>query len=198
MTLSKGDNMNRSETITKLAEALNKAQSQMGAAIKDSKNPFFKSKYADLSSVIEACKEPLNRNGITILQPHVTIDGMNYVETLLLHVSGESLSSLTPIICTKANDPQQLGSAISYARRYGLQSLVSLPADDDDGEAAMGRTKPEPKAEPVVVKAEVKVEAPVKPKGFKRPEAKPTPAQEAQYKVIMNGAPANDVDDAWN
>lgn len=131
--------MNRSETITKIAIALVKAQGAMGNAVKDSKNPFFKSSYADLNAVREACLPALNSNGVSVLQPTVHIDGKAFVETVLLHESGEFISSLTEIICAKQNDPQAHGSGVSYARRYGLQSLVNLGSADDDGEGAMGR-----------------------------------------------------------
>lgn len=127
--------MNKSESIAKLMPALLKAQSAMGGAKKGASNPFFKSKYADLGAVLEACKDLLNENGITILQPHA---GSNVV-TMLVHESGEYIGSETPIVCAKQNDPQALGSAITYARRYGLQSLLSMPAEDDDGESAMDR-----------------------------------------------------------
>lgn len=142
---------------SKIASALNKAQKSMGAVKKGADNPFFKSKYADLTSVIEACKEALNENGITILQPHRSVVSeptggetkiFDFVDTILIHDSGEQLTSSTRIVVKKENDPQALGSAISYARRYGLQSFICLPAEDDDGEGAMTRStkgKPEKK-----------------------------------------------------
>jgi hypothetical protein len=131
--------MNRSESIAKIAGALVKAQAAMGNAIKDAKNPFFKSRYADLNAVREAVLPVMNANSISVLQPTVHIDGKSFVETILLHESGEFISSLTEIIVGKANDAQQQGSGISYARRYGLQSLANIGADDDDGESAVGR-----------------------------------------------------------
>jgi hypothetical protein len=138
-----GGNMKHSETLSKLATALVKAQAEIKFAAKDSSNPFFKSKYADLPAVIEAVKPALNKHGISFLQI-VTLDG---VETMLLHESGEFISGVTPVVTAKANDPQALGSAISYAKRYGLQAIVGVPADvDDDGESAMGRTKNIPAA----------------------------------------------------
>lgn len=133
--------MFRSENITKIAPALLAAQKLMGAAIKGSKNQYFKSSYADLGAVLEACKELLNQHGVVILQPHGRDDLGTYVETLLLHESGEFVASLTPVIFSKEGDPQAQGSAITYARRYGLQSLLSMPAEDDDGEKAMTRNK---------------------------------------------------------
>lgn len=144
--------MKQSESITKIAAALLKAQKDMEGAKKDSKNPFFKSKYADFNAVLEACKGPLNDNGITILQPHRvdSIEGKTYmiVETILLHSSGEFLSSETQVVVAKQNDPQSLGSAQTYSRRYGLQSFISLPAEDDDGEKAMSRSNSKPASKP--------------------------------------------------
>lgn len=124
-----------------IATALLKAQKQMGNAIKGSANPYFKSKYADLNSIREACMPALNDNGIVVLQPTVVMDGKNYVKTLLLHESGESLEYLTEILYKNVGDAQGQGSGISYARRYGLQSFVNIGADDDDGNHASAPTK---------------------------------------------------------
>lgn len=133
--------MNKSDTISKLATALVKAQHAMGSARKESIHPVFK-KYADLTEVIETVKKPLNDNGITFLQI-VELDeqGRQVVETTLLHESGEFLSGRTLVVTAKQNDPQALGSAITYAKRYGLQAICGLPTEDDDGELAMGRSK---------------------------------------------------------
>jgi hypothetical protein len=128
-----------SQNISNIASALLKAQKEMGNAVKDSKNLFFKSKYADLNSVREAVTPALHNNGITVLQLNTPVNGKEYVETLLLHESGEFISSLTEIVCKEANNPQAYGSAISYARRYGLGSMLSVGTEDDDGESAMAR-----------------------------------------------------------
>ena len=133
--------MNRSETIAEIASALVKAQAEMGNAVKDSKNPFFKSKYADLNAVREACMPALNKHGVSVIQPTSVIDGKLYVETVLLHESGEFLSGLYEVVVGKQNDPQALGAAISYSRRYGLQSMVNIGASDDDAESAMLRVE---------------------------------------------------------
>lgn len=134
--------MQHSETITKISAALLISQKNTGAAKKDAVNPFFHSKYADLGAVMEACKDALNNAGITVLQP---VCG-DVVKTLLVHESGEWISSEgTPIVCGKQNDPQSQGSAITYARRYDLQSLLFIPAGDDDANAAM----PEKTVQPV-------------------------------------------------
>ena len=120
-----------------IATALLKAQSEMSNPKKGATNPFFKSKYADLNSVREAVIPILNANGIVVLQPIVNIENKNFVQTILLHESGEKMESLTEIIYNKINDAQAQGSGISYARRYSLQSFVCVGADDDDGQKAV-------------------------------------------------------------
>ncbi len=163
--------MNKSETITKIAGALLSAQKAMGNASKGASNPFFKSKYADLNAIREACMPALNENGITVLQGTTVENGKAYVETTLLHESGEFLASLTEIIANKQNDAQAHGSGVSYARRYGLQSFLCIGAEDDDGEKANGRGAYANKAT-VVVKTEtvaataVATETVVPKKGF--------------------------------
>ncbi len=119
-----------------IATAFIKAQSEMNNAIKGSNNPFFKSKYADINSVLEAIIKPLNSNGIAVLQPIVIDSGIAFVKTILLHSSGEQIDSLTPIILKDATDVQKFGSAVTYARRYALQSICSIGAEDDDGNLA--------------------------------------------------------------
>jgi len=124
-----------------IAAALVKAQSEMAVATKDAKNPFFRSSYADLNAIREAVMPALNKNGIVVLQPTITTDsGKSFVRTTLLHESGEQITSDTEIVCAKANDPQAFGSAMSYARRYSLQSLMCVGAEDNDAESAMGRS----------------------------------------------------------
>jgi hypothetical protein len=127
--------VNKSDSIKELALALHKAHTKIKAAIKDSANPFFKSKYADLSSVIEAVKQPLSDCGIVYVQGVEGVEGGVAVETMLLHVSGEWISSKLEIPASK-HDAQGYGSAITYGRRYGLQSMCGVPAEDDDGNAA--------------------------------------------------------------
>ncbi len=119
-----------------IATALVKAQSEMSNPKKGNTNPFFKSKYADLNAVREAVIPILNDNGISVLQPIVHKDGKNFVNTILLHESGELMESFTEIVFSKINDAQAQGSGITYARRYGLQSFVCVGADDDDGNKA--------------------------------------------------------------
>lgn len=132
--------------------ALAKAQLEMGKALKDATNPHFNRKYADLSSVVNACLAALNQNGICVFQPTVEEGGKQYVETVLGHVSGQTISCRVPLLLGK-NDMQGYGSAVTYARRYGLMSMTGVaPQDDDDGNAAAasapkGQTQdPAPKA----------------------------------------------------
>ena len=128
--------MKQSEAIDKLATALVKAQAAMGGAVKDSNNPFFNSKYADLGSVVKAVKEPFADNGLSYVQfPYSSERGVG-VTTRLMHTSGQWLESEFVLPMTKV-DPQGAGSAITYARRYALQSIAGIPTADDDGEAAM-------------------------------------------------------------
>jgi hypothetical protein len=128
--------MSQSEKLGELAKALAKAQSEMTAALKSSENPHFRSRYADLSAVFDACKEALNKNGFAIVQRVENDPNGACVETMLLHSSGEYVSSRCwlPVAQKTA---QAYGSAITYARRYGLTSLAGVAADeDDDGNAA--------------------------------------------------------------
>ena len=130
--------MRSSENIEKLAEALCAAQGEMGGAVKGSANPFFKSSYADLTSVIKAIKEPCQNNGLSYVQlPHRSDSSIGVV-TRLMHVSGQWLENDFTLPMVKS-DPQAAGSAITYARRYALQALFGIPAVDDDGESAMIR-----------------------------------------------------------
>lgn len=119
--------MKHSESIIKLSSALCKAQKNFKTAIKKSKNPFFNSNYADYTEILGCVKSALNNEGISILQP---IDN-DVVETVLLHESGEFISSTTKIY-NISNKPQDYGSAITYARRYALSSILSIDSDEDD------------------------------------------------------------------
>lgn len=139
--------MNKSDTITNIAASLTKAQAKIGAASKDALNPFFKSHYADLGSVMSVCKGPLLEHGISVLQLVGSDGNGGYLETVLLHESGEFISDRMKLVCAKQHDPQAMGSAISYARRYALQSALFIPAVDDDAEHAMTTTRALQKAD---------------------------------------------------
>lgn len=130
--------MNCSEKISELATALAIAQGEMTHAKKESVNPHFKSKYADLSSVWDAIREPLSKNGLCVTQLPMDDNGKSVLLTVLMHKSGEFVESHTPILSLK-NDAQGYGSALTYARRYALASIIGISQDDDDGNDA---TKP--------------------------------------------------------
>jgi hypothetical protein len=110
----------------------------MGGAVKDSANPFFKSSYADLTSVIKAIKQPFADNGLSYTQFPVSNENGVGVSTRLMHISGQWLE-MEYTLPTVKKDPQASGSAITYARRYALQSIAGIPTADDDAEAAMLR-----------------------------------------------------------
>jgi len=128
----------QSESIGALAAALSKAQADITGALKDSQNPFFKSKYADLASCWDACRKQLAANGLSVIQTtRMTEQGLMLVTTLA-HASGEWVAGEMPVL-TKDASPQGQGSGITYARRYALAAIVGLAQIDDDAEAAQGR-----------------------------------------------------------
>ncbi len=122
--------------IANVAAALAKAQGAMQHALKDAENPHFKSKYADLASVIDACRAALAANGIAIHQVTYDADNGVIVNTMLLHESGEWLDSGPVFVPVAKGDAQGHGSAYTYARRYSLSLAVGIAQDDDDGNAA--------------------------------------------------------------
>lgn len=127
--------MNKSGSIGNLAKALAVVQANLHPAVKDAKNPFFKSSYTTLNSVWDACRDLLSENGLSVAQVNqITLDGV-IIETVLMHESGEWISGEMFLPLTKA-DAQGVGSAMSYGRRYGLAAMVGIVADDDDGNAA--------------------------------------------------------------
>lgn len=136
----------KSEQINELAAALAKAQSEMHGARKDTQNPFFKKNYADLQAIWEACREALTKNGLSVAQVVDTIASMQVLVTFLLHSSGQWISSAYPLRPVK-DDPQGMGSAISYARRYSLAAMVGVYQTDDDAETAQNRNKSDPAAD---------------------------------------------------
>lgn len=135
-------NKQTSDSINQIAKALVLAQLKMSTAKKEAQNPFFKSKYADLNSVREACIPALNEAGISVVQPIMYIGEKSFIKTILLHESGEFISCLTEVLCSKPNDAQSLGSGQTYARRYGLQALCCVGTEDDDGNAASDKKVP--------------------------------------------------------
>lgn len=140
--------MNKSESIKELASALSLAQGQMEAAKKDKENPFFRSHYSDLASVWEACREPLSKHGLSVSQLTDVEEGKLVIESVLMHKSGEWISGRLAMPIAK-NDPQSMGSLISYGRRYALGAIVGVVSEEDnDAEGTMDRGKKEEKKPP--------------------------------------------------
>jgi hypothetical protein len=134
--------MIQSASIGELAKALVKAQLNVGTAIKAATNPHFKSKYADLTAVSEACMDALNGEGIAVIQGAESTDGVTItVTTMLVHTSGEWVSASLGLKPSKS-DPQGAGSAITYGRRYGLAAIVGVTTADDDGNEASAPPPP--------------------------------------------------------
>jgi len=127
--------MKTSESIKELAAALAKAQGSFEHARKDADNPFFKSRYATLASVLDAAKNPLAECGLAVSQVIDYNEGGIFLETILMHSSGEWISGCYPIKPLKP-DPQSLGSAITYSRRQSFSAITGIAADDDDGNSA--------------------------------------------------------------
>jgi len=124
-----------------IATALSKAQGVMQGAKKDKKNPFFHSSYSTLASVFDAIRDPFSSNGLSVSQMiDVKDDGKQILRTQILHSSGEFLESRMwlPIEL----NPQKMGSAITYARRYSLMAIAGIPSEDDDGNQASGKPAP--------------------------------------------------------
>jgi hypothetical protein len=132
--------MNKSESIKNIAGALVKFQASVSKVGKESSNPFFKSKYASLANILDTIQKPLSECGLAISQ----FPDENALTTIILHAdSGEWMESSYVMPVAKQNDPQAMGSAMTYARRYALGSILNLNIDDDDdGEKAMGRQIP--------------------------------------------------------
>lgn len=134
--------MTTSESTQKITEALIEFHKEVGTVTKDAVNPHFKNKYASLTAIIEAIREPLTKNGLTFVQ---FPDGENQLTTRLMHSSGEWMQASYQMIPAK-NDPQGLGSAITYQRRYSLGAILGLATEeDDDGNAASMKGTEAPK-----------------------------------------------------
>ena len=157
--------MQASEHLAELAGALCKAQAMIRGALKDSTNPHFKSRYADLASCWDACREALAANGLSVVQLPEGSGNVVEMTTRLMHSSGQWIECTGTFTPSKA-DPQGMGSCITYARRYQLCAVVGISPEDDDGNAASEPVKQQPK-----------------------PERKPEPVQQARPKPERKPAP---------
>ena len=174
--------MEMSPEIGELGKSLAKAQETLAKASKDASNDYLNSSYATLASVWDAWQAVGPANGLGVIQ---TVDGSGgeyEVTTMLTHASGQWIKSVTPILIVK-KDMQGLGSAITYARRYGLSAMVGISPEDDDGNTAS--KSPQTKS------------APAK-------QQKPTPAQDAQalavqmHKELDVCKTVDELDTCWN
>ena len=201
-----------------LHAALAAAQKELEPAPKDSTNPHFRSRYADLSSCWEAAQKVLSKNGLSISQVGESVGEGWALRTTLHHISGESLSGLIPLLfeAGRGNPMQALGSAITYARRYGLAAIIGLTAEDDDADACAAApanvkrpgVQPAVKAPAVVLDSpgEHKIEAECTRKGVKisalpeqwlqasareqRRQAALTPSDNANIRAFLDQRPA--------
>lgn len=128
--------MRHSEKINEIMPALIKAKSEMGKAIRNAENPHFKSAYVTLDAVINAAEPALLKNGVMVIQATEATDtGNTVLHTRLIHTSGQWIGSTYPVHPVKPG-PQNEGSALTYARRYGLMGVLNIAPEDDDGNAA--------------------------------------------------------------
>lgn len=160
--------MKFSESIGNISEALAKAQGEMKPAVFDATNPHYRSKYATLASIMESCREALSKNNLAVVQGTSVIEDRVVVTTMLVHSSGEFISDELSMNITK-DSPHAVGSAITYARRYSLSSMVGIVFDqddqDDDAESAEhGKRESgniQLRKEPAEDKKEIKRKSPV-------------------------------------
>lgn len=135
--------MNQSPSIKELATALSKFQAQFKGAVKNKTNTFLRTKYADLESVWHSIREPLTENGLSVVQSLDHVNGTSYINTMIIHCSGEWISGACPLVIDKQNNAHSFGSAITYARRYSLSAALGVSDTEDDGNTASGKHEEE-------------------------------------------------------
>lgn len=170
--------MTRSDDIAALAASMAKAQAEITGATKSHENPHFRSRYADLASVWDACRGPLTKHGLAIIQwPRLAhLGGEAWaleLETVLTHTSGQWMADTLAVVLARL-DAQSIGSAITYARRFSLGAVAGVAPDDDDGEAATSASTPR-----VVGKSAPAATAPA-PTAVPPPAPGPAPADEVE------------------
>lgn len=140
--------MKTSAEINEISNALAKAQAEIQHAAKDATNPHFRSSYATLASVLDACRGPLTKNGLSVIQATEPSEQGIILVSMLAHSSGQWFQSRLPMILQK-QDMQGIGSAFSYARRYALAALIGVAQSDDDAEEEVGRPEAVPQRQAV-------------------------------------------------
>jgi hypothetical protein len=166
----------QSEQTADLSAALAKAQGAMKAATFNKTNPHFKNKYADLAAVIDAIRKPLADNGLSYTQTTEIREGGLALVTTLRHATGQWVASEYPL--PMAAKPQELGSALTYARRYSLSAIACIAADDDD-DAEGARTSGQTSSTP----------SPIKPEKI-NPPVHPTTGEVSPHEIVADGATA--------
>jgi hypothetical protein len=173
---------------TNLYTALLAAQAAMGPVLKDANNPAFRTKYASLTSVLDTVTGPLAGAGLLLVQRFAVDAGGPVLVTEIIHAaSGQSLTSTVPITCKDPLDPQKMGGAITYYRRYSLLALLGLVPEDDDGNAA---SKPAPANAP-----QTRQVAPYAPELREPPPAPAPPAKEADWNDVWKLAKSLGIND---
>lgn len=157
--------MRKSDSIAKLAPALVAAQAEVENATKNANNPHFRSQYADLAEIIRTVKPVFTSHGLAIMQMPGLEEGHATVETMLVHESGEWITGMAGAPLAKS-DPQGVGSAITYLRRYSLAALAGIAQEDDDGNAASKGTAQPAKTAKAAPKANGGVHATEKQTGL--------------------------------
>lgn len=138
-----------------LAVALNAFQAEVISVGKNADNPFFKSKYADLGSIMKQAQPVLTKHGLAVVQLPDNIDGKPALTTTILHKSGQSISATVPLVLSK-EDPQGFGSAMTYYRRYGYASALQIVIDEDDDGNRASQHKPIPKSKSMATEGQRK------------------------------------------
>ena len=176
--------MKTSEKVDTILPALMAVKNRLQSVTKKTNNPFFKSKYADLNTYLDEVEPHLAENGLMLLQPVTINNGINVVSSIIMNKDGQFVTSEMTVVA-KELDMQKLGSAITYARRYTLGSLLSMKAEDDDGNSASGKEKTTTKSydkQPVPVQQTATTTTTVTPTerpSFRRPTKTATPATPA-------------------
>lgn len=198
--------MKHSESIKELATALAKAQAEFGIAAMDKVNPHFKTKYATLASIMESCRKTLSQHGLALVQSLKTENG-HFLETMLLHSSGEWIA-FDLVLYVDKQSMQGLGSAITYARRYGIITLLGIVADDDDDGNGAESSERSPLTEKFISEAqqrrlwtiateygwdESSLKQLLLPKGIKSSREVPVKQYEALVNFLMNNKPKENV-----
>jgi len=134
--------MNRSDQINELFSALAKAQGEIRPASMDATNPHFRTRYATLTAIQEACRGPLSKHGLSVIQSVESTDNGFSIETMLAHSSGQWISSNFKLLIGK-QDMQGLGAAVTYARRYSIAAMVGIVSDEDDDANSVSKSQPQ-------------------------------------------------------